>query len=514
MTPKPSTDSLAEWIRRRRTGSPTAALGVGIAQGLRDAILQGVVRAGERLPASRSFSQQLGVARNTVMAAYTQLQAEGFVVSGQGSGTYVCKVAPEHVSGQTLRTPSNDHNNTVSTPPRLSKRGLSYWADPLHSFWIEQPFCPGLFSADLFPLALWNRVLTQTARDLGSQVLRSGPQGGAAALRDAIARHVRATRGVRCEAQQVIITDGTAQSLTLMGKLLTDSGAPVWTEDPCYWGASRAFTALGLRPQGLAVDADGALVPPEPAPGQEAPRLAYLTPSNQFPTGAVMSIERRQQWLAYARAHGVLLLEDDYDSEFRFNGEPYPALQGMDADTGSGNSVIYLGSFSKTMFPGIRLGFTVVPPSLAALFGAAGADYDRDGDQLLQSTMGRFISEGHYASHVRRLRQEYGARREALVQSLYEALPACMAPDSRLRLLGGPRGVHLSLGFPADVDDQRVARACAERGVTVIPLSVYGVGRPHSGAVLSYTGPTAQEIPALVQRIAPVLASLVMGISP
>ncbi len=512
MSFKPSTDSLAEWIRRRRTGSPTAPLGITIAQGLRDAILQGVVRAGDRLPASRDFAQQLGVARNTVMAAYTQLQVEGFVVSGQGSGTYVCKVVPEHLSGQALRTPSND--NTVSTPPRLSNRGLHYSSDPMHSFWIEQPFCPGLFSEDLFPLAAWNRVLTQTVRDLGGQVLRSGPPGGAAALRDAIVRHVRATRGVRCEAQQVIITDGTAQSLTLIGKLLTDTGAPVWTEDPCYWGASRALAALGLHPQGLAVDAEGALVPPEPAPEQEAPRLAYLTPSNQFPTGAVMSIERREQWLAYARTHGVLLLEDDYDSEFRFNGEPYPALQGMDADTGSGNSVIYLGGFSKTMFPGIRLGFIVVPTRLAELFGAAGADFDRDGDQLLQTTMGRFISEGNYASHVRLLRQEYGARREALVRSLYEALPACMAPDSRLRLLGGPRGVHLTLGFPADVDDQRVARACAERGVTLIPLSMYGVGRSHSGAVLSYTGPTAQEIPALIQRIAPVLCALVLGIPP
>lgn len=482
---------------------------MSITQGLREAILQGVVRAADRLPASRTLAEQLEVARNTVVAAYAQLQAEGFVVAGQGSGTYVCKVVPEHVSGIAPRMPSSD--GVVSTPPRLSNRGLNYWSDPLHSFWIEQPFCPGSFCEDLFPLATWNRVLTQCVRDLGSQVLRNGSQGGSPELRDAIARHVRATRGVRCDAQQVIITDGTAQSLTLIGKLLTDAGEQAWTEDPCYWGASRTLSGLGLLPQGLGVDAQGALLPPAPAEGQDYPRLAYLTPSNQFPTGVVMSLERRQDWLTYARAHGVLLLEDDYDSEFRFNGEPFPSLQGLDADTGSGNSVIYLGSFSKTMFPGIRLGFIVVPEGLAELFAAAGADYDRDGDQLLQTTMGRFISEGHFSSHVRLLRQEYGARREVLLRSLYEYLPECLAPDSRLQVLSGPRGVHLTLGFPASVDDQRVARACAQQGVTVIPLSVYAVSQATSGAVLSYAGTTIEEIAPLIQRIAPVLLTHVLN---
>lgn len=484
---------------------------MSITQGLREAIFQGVIKAGARLPASRDMAEQLEVARNTVVAAYAQLQAEGFVVAGQGSGTYVCKVVPEHVSGAAPRMPSSD--GLVSTPPPLSNRGLNYWSDPLHSFWIEQPFCPGSFCEDIFPLATWNRVLTQCIRDLGSKVLHNGPQGGAPELRDAIARHVRATRGVRCDAQQVIITDGTAQSLTLIGKLLTDAGQQVWTEDPCYWGASRTLSGLGLRPIGLEVDAQGALLPPKPVKGQDSPRLAYLTPSNQFPTGMVMSLERRRDWLSYARTHGLLLLEDDYDSEFRFNGKPFASLQGLDADTGSGNSVIYLGSFSKTMFPGIRLGFVVVPNGLAELFAAAGADYDRDGDQLLQTTMGRFISDGHYASHVRLLRQEYGARREVLVRSLCEQLPECLAADSRLQIVSGPRGVHLTLGFPADVDDQRVARACAERGVTVIPLSVYTVNRAASGAVLSYAGTTVPEIAPLVQRIAPVLAKYVFNMT-
>ncbi len=493
-------------MRHRRAGVPTGQLGMFIAQGLREAILQGLVKAGERLPASRVFAEQLNVARNTMIAAYAQLQAEGFVVAGQGSGTYVCKVVPERVS--TLQWGTRSGEGMVTNPPKLSARGLNYWSDPLHSFWIEQPFCPGQFCEDRFPLATWNKVLTKCVRDLGTQVLRSGSAGGVPLLREAIARHVKATRGVRCTAQQIIITDGTAQSLTLIGKLLTDAGERVWLEDPCYWGASRTLSGLGLQLEGLDVDSDGAVLP---SSSGDVPRMVYLTPSNQFPTCAVMSLARRRQWLNFARSNGVLLLEDDYDSEFRFNGEPFPSLQGLDVETGSGNSVIYLGSFSKTMFPGIRLGFIIVPEGLAELFAAAGADFDRDGDQLLQSTMARFILDGHYASHVRLLRQEYGARREVLVRSLYEHLPACMATDSPIQILGGPRGVHLTLSFPAQVDDQQVARACAERGVTVIPLSVYAVRRTHSGVVLSYAGTNVEDIQPLVGLIAPVLARLVLG---
>jgi GntR family transcriptional regulator/MocR family aminotransferase len=500
MSSKPHTDSLGEFLLRHRTSTTEQPLGLALAQGLRDAIHQGVVSPGHRLPASRDLAQQLGVARNTLVSVYAQLQAEGFVVAGQGSGTYVRKVVQEHVRGMS----GPRVGATPVSAPQLSRRGQRYRADQVHRFWVPRPFCPGLFNEDLFPHAHWNKLLTQLLRTPDATQLRNGPPGGLPALRAAIARHVHATRGVRCEPSQVVVTDGTAQSLTLIGRLLCDFGDQVWVEDPCYWVASRSLADMGLTLQSLPVDEDGARVPPDA--GEAAhPRLAYLTPSHQFPTGAVMSLARRQAWLAYARTHGTLLLEDDYDSEFRYNGPPVPSLQGMDADAGEGHCVIYLSSFSKTMFPGIRLGFMVLPPTLAELFATAGADFDRDGDQLLQAAMAAFMDGGHYAAHVRKLRQAYGERREALVQALHAHVPALAQADSPMRVRGGWRGVHLTLGLPAQVDDREVAAACAAVGVTVIPLSAYALSAQVSGLVLSYAGVPVSDIEPLVARIAPVL---------
>lgn len=503
MTSRPPTDSLGEFLLRHRAHAGDQALGITLAQGLREAIQRGVMAPGQRLPASRDLAKQLGVARNTLVAVYAQLQAEGFVVAGQGSGTFVRKVVQEHVGERPVRRTAA----APIAPPALSTRGQRYRADRLHRFWVERPFCPGLFNDHLFPQAHWNKVLTQLLRTPDSTHLRNGPPGGLPALREAIARHVHATRGVRCDASQIVITDGTAQSLTLIGKLLSDTGDCIWVEDPCYWGASRALRDLGLELVPLPVDQEGATLPAAHA-NTTPPRLAYLTPSHQFPTGAVMPMERRLAWLAHARQHGTLLLEDDYDSEFRYNGAPVPSLQGLDAETGDGHSVIYLSSFSKTMFPGLRMGFMVLPPTLAELFATAGADFDRDGDQLTQAAMATFIDKGHYAAHVRQLRQAFGARREALVQALHTHVPALTEPDSPMRILGGWRGVHLTLAFPAQVDDQAVAAACAERDITVIPLSTYAIDAPIRGLVMSYAGVPVDDIDLLVARMAPVLNAL------
>ena len=222
-----------------------------------------------------------------------------------------------------------------------------------------------------------------------------------------------------------------------------------------------------------------------------------------------MPLARRLEWLAHAREHGTLLVEDDYDSEYRYTGMPFPSLQGLDSDTAGGQRVLYLGSFSKTMYPGIRVGFLVVPAALAGVFGDASADFYRDGDQLVQQALARFIGEGHYAAHVRALRREYGARREALVQALWRTVPELLADPAQLRLLGGARGVHLALALPDRVDDQRLATRCAALGVSVIPLSVYCVGQVQRGLVLSYAGCPADRIEPLVARLAPALRAAV-----
>jgi GntR family transcriptional regulator/MocR family aminotransferase len=224
-----------------------------------------------------------------------------------------------------------------------------------------------------------------------------------------------------------------------------------------------------------------------------------------------MPLARRLDWLAYAREHGTLLVEDDYDSEYRYTGMPFPSLQGLGGDVGAANRVLYLGSFSKTMYPGIRVGFLVVPPALADVFADASADFYRDGDQQVQLALARFIADGHYAAHVRALRREYGARREALVQALWRALPEWLSAPARLRILGGARGVHLALALPDGVDDQALAARCQALGVTVIPLSVYCVGARRQGLVLSYAGTPVGRIEPLVERLAPALRHALAG---
>lgn len=501
MSTLPPTDSLAEWLLRHRDAASGVAVGSQLVHGLRDAILQAVMQPGQRLPSSRALADRVGVARNTVVAAYTQLQAEGFVVAGHGSGTYVRPVVQERVAIPAAPA----RGATAVVAPSLSRRGQRYVRDPVHRFWVERPFCPGMFSAALFPHALWNRLTMEEMRSADTAHLGRGRSGGALELRAAIAAHVHATRGVRCAVEQVVLTDGTAQSISLVARLLCDAGDHAFIEDPCYWAARCTLEDLGLVIDPLQVDEHGAPPPPEPAPGHKPAKLAYLTPSHQFPTGAAMPTERRLAWLAYAREHGTLLLEDDYDSEFRYKGPPFPSLQGLDAETGGGNRVVYLGSFSKTMFPGIRLAFLIVPPTLAEVFASAATDYDRDGDQLLQATMGRFIAEGHFAAHVRKLRLEFGERREALVQALLRHVPELLSTHPPFHILGGARGVHVALALPEGTDDRVIAQAAAERGITAVPMSAYAVTSARRGVILSVAGVALEDIPQAVLQLVPAL---------
>lgn len=489
---------MADWLSARMQAQPGLTLGASLALALREGVLQGALAAGERLPSTRWLAERLGVARNTVVAVYAQLMDEGVLVAGQGSGTFVSQALVERPA-----TAASVVAQQAAAALPLSARGLRYQRHPIHRFWSKEPFCPGGFDASLFPHALWNRLLAQSLRQTDAGQLGGGEPGGAPALREAIAQHVRTTRGVRCAPRQIIITDGTAQSLELIARLLCDPGDRVLVENPCYWGASQTLSDLGLQLEPVDVDSDGLPLPPRRSGAR--PRLVYLTPSHQFPTGAVMPLARRLQWLAHAREHGLLLVEDDYDSEYRYTGKPFPSLQGLDTEVDAGAHVLYLGSFSKTMYPGIRVGFMVVPPSLAEVFGQASADFYRDGDQLVQQGLARFMSEGHYATHVRALRREFGARRHALVAALQQQLPDLLAPAGPLRLMGGERGVHLTLGLPDTVDDQALALACRAQGVTLVPLSVYCVGRVQRGLVMSFAASPVDQLEGLVRRMAATL---------
>jgi GntR family transcriptional regulator/MocR family aminotransferase len=384
-------------------------------------------------------------------------------------------------------------------PLAFSRRGRRYHGHPLHAFWTRQPFCPGQFDFALFPQRLWNRLQQRQLRRVDPAQLAPGEPGGAPALRRAIAEHVRATRGVRCEPEQVIITDGTGVSIDLVARLMCDPGDPVVLEDPGYWAAAQLLSDHGLRLRPVPVDAQGLPVP-RLRRGQRAPRMAYLTPSNQFPTGGVMPLARRLEWLQFAAAHDTLLLEDDYDSDYRYEGAPFPSLQGQDA----AGRVIYLGTFSKTVYPGIRVAFLVVPAGLQQVFAEASADFYRDGDQIVQEVLADFMREGHYAAHVRTLRREYALRREAMQDALWRALRHELSAG-RLAIVSGARGVHLTLALPAGVDDRAVARAALARGVTAIPLSVHALRVNWQGLVLSFAATPAADIAPLIDRLAPVL---------
>ena len=503
-TPHSPADALVDWLQHAWAHAPAdearMPIGARLTQLLRRAILERVVPPAHRLPSTRTLAQALRIARNTAVPVYEQLRAEGFVVAGQGSGTYVCRIAsdalpaaPTHAVAEPAARPR------AAAPLAFSRRGRRYHGHPLHEFWTRQPFCPGQFDFTLFPHRLWNRLQQRQLRRADPIQLEQGEPGGAPELRQAIAEHVRATRGVRCAPDQVIITDGTGESIDLVARLMCDPGDAVLLEDPGYWAATQVLSDHGLRLQPVPVDAQGLPVPVL-RKGQRAPRLAYLTPSNQFPTGGVMPLARRLEWLQFAARHDTLLLEDDYDSEYRYEGAPFPSLQGQDA----AGRVIYLGTFSKTVYPGIRVAFLVVPQGLQRVFADASADFYRDGDQIVQQVLADFMREGHYSAHVRTLRREYALRRDAMLRALAQALPGEFAAG-RLAVVSGARGVHLTLALPDDVDDRAVARGAIARGVTAIPLSVYAMRVGWRGLVLSFAATPVAQIAPLVAALAPVL---------
>ncbi|MES2115018.1 MAG: PLP-dependent aminotransferase family protein [Pseudomonadota bacterium] len=488
---------LHEWLNQQLPGGQAAWPALSrkhlIIRLIQNAILDGTLPAAVQLPSTRMLAAELGIARNTVVSIYETLQDEGFVVIGHGSGTYVCRVEPDVVTGALREAATPDG-------PSFSARGRGIVSHPLNRYYIKRPFCPGVHDLTLFPLKIWNQLQQRHWKQAEASSLVEGEPGGLPALRQAIAEHLRVSRGVRCETDQVIITDGTSQSLDLIARLLADTGDEVWFENPGHWAASKVFDGNGLRLRPIDVDDQGM---PCPDGSDTPPRLVYLTPSHQFPLGGVMPLQRRQQWLEFARRHDSVLLEDDYDSEYRFGAAPLQSLQGLDSQ----HRVIYLGTFSKTLFVGIRLAYFVVPPALARDFAHASADLYREGEQVGQAVLAAFIREGHYDSHLRRTRLVYAERRQVLTDTLQAALAPWFASGA-VGFAGEDVGVHCTLRLPDAVDDQAVAQAAADAGISVMPLSGYCLGTRRSGLVLSYAATTVEDIVPLARQLGAVIASL------
>ncbi|UGQ46691.1 MocR-like pyridoxine biosynthesis transcription factor PdxR [Massilia endophytica] len=451
---------------------------------LRSAIRDGTLAPGTRLVATRTLASELGVARNTVLYAYEQLASEGFVTTDK-RGTIVATIVPEQ--GR-KRAP-------------VPQAGLSQRAQNLRRLHapasVGGAFVPGVPDLDSFPMALWRRMLDRAWRTLEPRKLNYGNPAGEMTLREAIADHLRASRGVVCEAAQVFITDGSQSSLDLCARACADQGETVWVEDPGYGGAVAAFRGAGLKLEGIPVDEEG--IAPQPADWKRRkPRLIYTTPSHQYPVGTVLSLQRRMALIDGARAAGALIIEDDYDSEFRHDGPPLSAMQGLAPDA----PVLYCGTFSKTMYPGLRIGFLVVPPELAEPMATMRAQSASSGRAAEQLALAEFVRSGQFALHLRRMRRIYAQRRDALVEALERHLGGIA------EVHGASAGMHLSLRFrDARISDVEIGRRAREEGIMVNALSAHAVGGEAgwNGLMLGYAQIPAEQMDGLVKRLAAII---------
>ena len=446
-----------------------------LATHLRDAILAGELAGGTRLHASRTLAQQLGVSRNTVTQALDQLVAEGYLETRAGAGTYVA-------NGLTPRARSA--GGPAAEAPRLSVRAQRFVTarDPEGG---SEPglFRPGVPDLSLFPAAAWRRIAN---RWLDTDATRGyGDPCGFRPLREAIAAQLRQTRGVTLGASNVIVIEGTRAALALIADVLVDPGEPVAVEDPGYSAMRDAVAAASGTLVPVALDDDGFDVARAPADA----RLAYVTPSHQYPTGVVMGLRRRLELLAWARAANAYVVEDDYDAEFRYDGAPLPALQGLDASTSSAQArVLHVGTFSKTLAPGLRAAWIVVPDALVDAFAAARAVASGGPVFPLQAALAAFVADGHLALHVRRASAVYRERRDALASALERRLGGVV------RVQGAATGLHLVARFEGD--DVAVSDAAAAENVIAPPLSAYALdGHGPTGLVLGFAaaGPIAIE---------------------
>lgn len=475
---------LQRWALQREPGQRRPA-NRALYECLREAILDGGLSAGSRLPASRDLAAVLEVSRNTVKHAYEQLLAEGYLRALTGSGTFVADVLPEQVLWTRPGQPAPLHA-PAQPLGRLSRRGSAVVADAVASPVQWGAFVPGVPDVTEFPHRKFERITARWRHSPPAEWLSYASGGGHPELRAALAEYLRQARSVSCAPEQILITEGVHQAVDLAARLLADPGDRVWLEEPGYWGVRSVLGINGLRLQAIPVDGEGLA---NPASRATPPRLIFTTPSHQYPLGSLMSLRRRLRLLEYARQHRSWIIEDDYDSEFRFSGHPVPSLQGLTPDA----PVIYIGTFSKTMYPGLRVAYMVLPASLAGGFASAHAELYREGHLLTQAALAAFIREGHYAAHVRRMRLIYAERRSTLMALIERRLgPGWIHPyDSNA-------GLHLVLRLPDTADDVRVARTARARGVIVQPLSRYYARAPRArGLLLGFAcvAPAAMHAP-------------------
>jgi len=462
-----------------------------IYEGYREAVLSGRIRPGQRLPSSRALAAELGISRLPVLTAFEQLVQEGYIEGRVGSGSYVRDAIPEGLSRMTSpRTTSR-----ASTGIQAQARGGSGVRVAPRIGPGFGPFRASLPALDWFPRATWARLVARHARRLPVELMAYGNPLGYEGLREAIADYLWAARAVRCDASQVLIVSGSQMALQLCGLALLGRDDALCMEEPGYWGARDALALSGATIVPVPIDDEGIDVAALAAVGSRA-RLAYVTPSHQYPLGMFMTASRRLELLGWAQQNGAWIVEDDYDSEYRYASRPLGTLQGMD----DASRVIYVGTFSKVMFPALRVGYLVVPLALLESFVRLRVSLDLFAPTLIQVVLADFLREGHFARHVRRMRALYHGRRDALVESLRRHL------DDVLTVEHAEAGLHLSAFLADGLDDLRVVRGAEERGLFATALSkCYAGSSPRSGLILGFGAADERATDRAVRTLAAVI---------
>ena len=463
-------------------------------EGFRDAIVERRLRARQRLPSTRSLASELAISRIPILNAFEQLRAEGYLEGRTGSGTFVAASLPEEELKPLRRAASR--RESVRSERRIARRVeilLPEKAGP----WLRDPgaFHVGQPPLDRFPIADWSKLVGRHSKSRDVSLLHYGLPMGLAALREAVADYLRTARAVACEAEQIMIVNGSQQGLELAAHVLLDPGGAVWVEEPGYFGARHVLRLAEARLVPVPVDEEGLDV----AAGIvrcPRPRAIFVTPSHQFPLGTTMSAGRRLQLLDWARRSDCWVIEDDYDSEYRYGNLPIASLQGLDRDS----RVIYVGTFTKILFPALRLGYIVLPADLVPAFIEARRAMDLSSPTLLQSVLAEFIREGHFARHIRKMRLLCRERREVLVHALSEEIP-------ELSVLGDEAGMYLAASFPESVCDRRISESAAREGLWAAPLSECYLEKPRQGLLLGYGGTPAEQIPARVRKLRDIIRS-------
>jgi GntR family transcriptional regulator/MocR family aminotransferase len=461
----------------------------------RAAIVDGSLRPGQRIPSTRVLASEICVSRFPVLNAYAQLLAEGYLESRVGAGTVIASSLPDQL---TSSQPAGRTHAPTPSGPRPFARRCSILPRVARMPWMQSwgAFRVGQVAFDEFPLHVWSNLVARRCRSIDAQAFHYGDPMGSRGFRETIANYLKTARSLHCEAEQVMIVEGSQQALEISARVLLDPGNSVWVEQPGYRLARDVFALTGCRPVAVPVDNEGLDVAAGIKQCRKA-RAAFVTPSHQFPLGVTMSASRRLQLVDWAQNSGSWIIEDDYDSEFRYESLPIASLQGLD----SNSRVIYIGTFSKVLFPSLRVGYIVIPSDLVERFHAIRRVMDLSPPRFYQEVLSDFIREGHFARHIRRMRVHYGELRSALVASLSREL------GPLVEVLGDEAGMHVAVALQNGSRDLVIAERASRLNLSLWPLSPSYMGKAsRQGFILGFGGTSLTEIPHAVRKLRNLLA--------